>query len=223
MNTKADTRDGTFRLLIIDDHPIVRHGLVQLIAAEPDMEVCGQASSAAEALELMATADADLAIVDLSLQDEDGLHLIREIRRRHPEVKILVSSIHDEATYASRALKAGAMGYIEKRESITKIIEAVRHILGEEIYLSPEMANQFLRRAATGAPIDRDPLSALSDRELDVFRMLGQAMTVQQIASKLGISPKTIESHRQKIKEKLKLQNSAQLNRCAFNWVRDQT
>ena len=223
MTTRVQSGASTTRLFIVDDHPIVRHGLVQLIAAEPDMEVCGQASSAAAALQLLETANADLAIVDISLEDEDGLRLIREIRSRQPEVKILVSSIHDETTYASRALKAGAMGYIEKRESITKIIEAVRHILDEDIYLSPQMANQLLRRAAMGAPLDRDPLSVLSDRELDVFRMLGQAMTVQQIARKLGISPKTIESHRQKIKEKLKLQNSAQLSRCAFDWVRDQT
>ena len=223
MCVRVGTGPRVFRLLIVDDHPIVRHGLAQLIGAEPEMEVCGEASNVAEALELFEAATPDVAIVDISLEDESGLRLIQAVKDRHPQVKILVSSIHDEATYASRALKAGAAGYIEKRESITKIIKALHHILGDEIYLSPKMANQLLRRAATGASFDRAPLSVLSNRELEVFKMLGQGMTVQQIARKLGISPKTVESHRKNIKEKLDLQNSAQLSRCAFDWVRDQT
>jgi DNA-binding NarL/FixJ family response regulator len=222
MPAKEKARARSLRLLIVDDHPIVRHGLAQLIAAEPDMEVCGQATSAAEALEVVAAAAPDVAVVDISLENESGLRLIQQIRERYPEVKTLVSSIHDEATYAPRALKAGAMGYIEKRESITRIIEAVRHVLEGKVYLSPKMTNQLLHHAATGKPFDRNPASTLSNRELEVFEKIGRGETVQQIARKLGVSPKTIESHRKKIREKLNLKNSAQLSRCAITWVNDQ-
>jgi DNA-binding NarL/FixJ family response regulator len=223
MTVGEKTRARSIRLLIVDDHPIVRHGLAQLIAEEPDMEVCGQASSVAEASKFLEANAPDVAIVDLSLDDESGLVLIQEIKDRHPKVKILVSSIHDETIYAGRALKAGAVGYIEKRESITKIVEAVRHILEDKIYLSPEMANRLLHRAATGESLDQDPIFMLSNRELEVFEMLGRGKTVQYIAGKLGISPKTVETHRKNIKHKLNIHNGSQLMRCAYDWVRDQT
>jgi DNA-binding NarL/FixJ family response regulator len=224
MLAKGSTETEKIRLLIVDDHPIVRHGMSQLIATQSDMEVCGQAASVAEALELLGGAAApDVAIVDLSLEDGSGLGLIKEIKVRCPEAKIIVSSIHDEKVYAARALKAGAVGYIEKRESISKIIEAVRHILEGKIYLSPTMANQLLRRAASGKPLNHDPLSLLSNRELEVFEMLGQGMTVQQIARRLGVSPKTVESHRKQIKDKLNLRNGAQLAHRAIIWVNDQS
>lgn len=223
MPATGETLRVRHRLLIVDDHPIVRHGLAGLIAAETDLEICGQAASVAEARAFLDANPCDVAIVDISLEDENGLHLIEEIRNRFPETKVLVSSIHDEATYAPRALRAGALGYIEKREAITKVVEAVRHILKGEVYLSARMTNQLLQRAAVGDTLSRDPVSTLSNRELEVFEMIGRGITVKQIARKLGVSPKTVESHRKKIRDKLGLKNSTQLNRQAFDWVRDHT
>jgi len=209
------------KVLIVDDHPIVRHGLGELIARQRDLETCGEAADVAEALRQIETNRPDVAIVDISLQGENGLELIEQIKTLYPEVKVLVSSMHDEKTFAGRALRAGAMGYINKRESIRKVIDAVRQVLRNEIYLSPQMASQLLHRAAVGEPLDHDPVEALSNRELEVFEMIGQGLTTQQIAGKLGLSPRTIETHRKRIKEKLNLQNSAQLTRAAFQWVQE--
>jgi DNA-binding NarL/FixJ family response regulator len=209
------------KVLIVDDHPIVRHGLGELIARQGDLETCGEAADVAEALRQIETNRPDVAIVDISLQGENGLELIEQIKTLYPEVKVLVSSMHDEKTFAGRALRAGAMGYINKRESIRKVIDAVRQVLRNEIYLSPQMASQLLHRAAVGEPLDHDPVEALSNRELEVFEMIGQGLTTQQIAGKLGLSPRTIETHRKRIKEKLNLQNSAQLTRAAFQWVQE--
>lgn len=219
MSANESMETERIRLLIVDDHPIVRHGLSQLIATEPDMEVCGEATSVAEALGMLDDAAPDVAIVDISLEDGNGLGLIKEITTRRAATKVIVSSIHDETIYAGRALTAGAMGYIEKRESVTKILEAVRHVLDGQIYLSGKMANLLLQHAATGKPLNHDPFSLLSDRELEVFEMFGHGMTVQKIAHKLGVSPKTVESHRKQIKDKLNLKNGAQLARCAITWV----
>jgi DNA-binding NarL/FixJ family response regulator len=210
-----------YKLLIVDDHPIVRHGLGELIARQPDLEMCGEAANVSEALRQVESKRPDLAIVDISLEGESGIELIEKIKALYPEVKVLVSSMHDEKTYASRSLRAGALGYINKRESIRKVIEAVRQILRGEVYLSPQMASRLLHRAALGEPIDPHPLDTLSNRELEVFEMVGQGMTTQQIARKLHLSPRTVETHRKKIKTKLNLQNSAQLSRAAFQWVQE--
>ncbi|MBN1908204.1 MAG: response regulator transcription factor [Pirellulales bacterium] len=222
MSAGTRTQVRTTRVMIVDDHPIVRYGLSKLIAAEPDLEVCCQANNVTEGLDLVEKTHPDLAIVDISLEDGGGFELIHELHTRHPRVKILASSIHDETLYAVRALKAGASGYVEKRESIGKILDAVHQILEGAIYLSPKMANHLLRCAATGEPLSQEPIAVLSSRELEVFEMIGHGITVQQIGHRLGVSPKTVESHRRKIKEKLNLQNSLQLSRCAFEWVRSQ-
>jgi len=205
----------------VDDHPIVRHGLAELIARQPDLDVCGEAADASEALREVETARPDAAIVDISLNGDNGIELIQQIKTLYPTVKVLVSSMHDETVFAGRALRAGAMGYINKRESIRKVIDAVRQVLRGEIYLSPRMANQLLHQAATGEPLDRDPVESLSNRELEVFEMIGEGMTTRQIAGKLRLSPRTVETHRKNIKTKLDLQNSAQLSRCAFQWVQE--
>ncbi|MHC4178706.1 MAG: response regulator transcription factor [Planctomycetota bacterium] len=210
-----------YRVLIVDDHPIVRHGLGELIARQPDLEVSGEAADVSEALRQVETNRPDVAVIDISLDGENGIELIEQIKALYPEVKVLVSSMHDEKTFAGRALRAGALGYINKRESIRKVVDAVRQVLRGEIYLSPQMASQLLQRAVVGQPLDHDPIETLSNRELEVFEMIGQGMNTQQIARKLGLSPRTIETHRKKIKTKLNLQNSAQLSRAAFQWVQE--
>jgi len=210
-----------FRVLIVDDHPIVRHGLGELIARQPDLQMCGEAADASEALRQVEAGRPDAAILDISLDGDNGLDLIGQIRALYPEVKILVSSMHDEKTFAGRALRAGALGYINKRESIRKVIDAVRQVLRGEIYLSPRMSKQLLHRAAVGESLDHDPVETLSNRELEVFGMIGQGMNTQQVAGRLGISPRTVETHRKNIKTKLNLPNSAQLSRTAFLWVQE--
>ena len=221
MGTPGSTTTRTYKILIVDDHPIVRHGLGQLIALQPDLEVCGEAADASEALRLVKANLPDVAIIDISLEGESGIELIEQVKALHPDVQVLVSSMHDEKVFAGRALRAGAMGYVNKRESIRTVIDAVREVLRGEVYLSPGMTSRLLQRAAVGQPLDRDPIETLSIRELEVFEMIGQGVTTQQIARKLQRSRSTIETHRKKIRTKLNLQNSAQLNRQAFEWVHE--
>lgn len=221
IETSADTKTSKYKVLIVDDHPIVRHGLRELIIRQPDLEVCGEAADSADALRQVEANRPDVAVVDISLDGDNGIELVEQMKALYPDVKALVSSIHDEKTFAGRALRAGALGYINKRESIRKVIDAVRQVLRGEIYLSPQMASQLLHRAAVGQPLDHDPIETLSNRELEVFEMIGHGMNTQQIAGKLGLSPRTIETHRKKIKTKLNLQNSAQLSRAAFQWVQE--
>jgi DNA-binding NarL/FixJ family response regulator len=208
-------------VLIVDDHPVLRHGLALAIGQEPDLEVCGEAGHIEEALRLTEGTHPDLVIADLTLDGEDGIELIDYIKSRWPSVAILVYSAHDEETFAGRALRAGAMGYISKREAIPKIVAAVRQVLSGEIYLSPQMTTDLLQRASVGKPLDRNPTETLSNRELQVFEMLGQGLNTVQIAEKLQVSPKTVESHRKVIKTKLDIQTAAQLSRRAFLWVQE--
>jgi DNA-binding NarL/FixJ family response regulator len=210
------------KILIVDDHPIVRHGLAGLIGQQADMEVCGQASNMRQALQQAEAVTPDLAIVDISLEGASGFELIEQMKAQWPQIKVLVSSIHDERTFAGRALRAGAAGYISKRETPPKIVDAVRHVMRGDIYLSPAMTTRLLQRAAVGEPLDRDPAQVLSNRELQVFEMIGQGLTTTQIAAQLQVSPKTVESHRKQIKEKLNVPTSAQLSRYAFQWVTEQ-
>ncbi len=207
--------------MIVDDHPIVRRGLALTIGQEPDLEVCDEAADVTEALRKMEDRQPEILVVDISLEGEDGIELIDYVKSRWPSVKVLVCSAHDEETYAGRVVRAGAMGYISKREAMPKIVEAVRQVLRGEVYLSPRMATSLLQRASVGEPLDRDPVDTLSNRELQVFDMIGQGLNTVQIAQKLQLSPKTIESHRKLIKMKLKLQTSAQLARRAFAWVQE--
>ena len=188
------------KVLIVDDHPIVRHGLGELIARQPDLEVCGEAADSSEALRQVEVIRPDVAVVDISLDGDNGIELVERIKALYPDVKTLVSLMHDEKTLAGRALRAGALGYISKRESIRKVVDAIRQVLRGEIYLSPRMASRLLQRAAVGEPLDHDPVETLSNRELEVFEMIGQGMNTQQIAGKLGLSPRTIETHRKKIR-----------------------
>lgn len=216
-----DHQETKHRILIVDDHPIVRHGMAELLNQEEDLEVCGDAGDATEAMRMVEQCCPEIVIVDISLDGDNGIELIEQIKARHPQTKMLVSSIHDEKVFAGRALRAGAMGYVSKRENVRRIVSAIRRVLRGEIYLSPPMANRLLHCAVIGEPLDHDPIESLSNREIEIFELIGQGLTTQQIAGKLRLSAKTVETHRTKIKMKLNLPNSVQLSRCAFEWVRE--
>jgi DNA-binding NarL/FixJ family response regulator len=219
MTHNNQVNQKTHRILIVDDHPIVRRGLRELVADEPDLEVCGEAEDVAQALSQVEETRPDVVIVDLTLKNGHGLDLIQEIKARHGQIKMLVSSMHDESLFAERALRAGAAGYISKQEPPERMIDAMRRVLHGEIYLSSRMSTRLLHRLTTGEAIDEDPVESLSDRELEVFEMIGQGLSTKQIARKLDLSHKTIETHREKIKSKLNLKNSSELSRHATQWV----
>jgi DNA-binding NarL/FixJ family response regulator len=208
-------------VLIVDDHPIVRKGLMDVINEAVDLEVCGEAASVPEALKQAETTQPHVVIIDISLGGEDGIELIDYIKSRWPSMKMLVSSAHDEKVFAGRVLRAGALGFISKREPLPQVVEAVRQVLRGEVYLSPQMATCLLQRAAIGESLDEDPVQALSNRELQVFEMIGEGLNTREIARRLGISPKTVESHRKVVKTKLNILSSSQLSRRAFQWVQE--
>lgn len=207
------------RVLLVDDHPLVRRGLADVIAREPDLELCGEASDVIEALGVLEQSNPDVVVVDLSLKTGHGIELIEKIKARDAEIKTLVSSMHDETLFAERVLRAGAMGYISKQEPPEMLLKAVRQVLRGEVYLSPRMTSRLLRRVAEGGTPREDPVQSLSNREVQVYEMIGQGLTVQQIAQRLHLSPKTVETHREKVKQKLNVKNSAELNRRAVQWV----
>lgn len=205
--------------MIVDDHPTLRRGLMALIQDEPDLEVCGEAEQTDEAVRMVEELHPDVMLVDLSLKQGTGLELIERVKAMDKGVKMLVASMHEESLYAERVLRAGAMGYINKQETIDKLIEAIRQILRGQIYLSERMTERVLHRVSDGEKLEDDPISRLSNRELEVFQMIGQGMTTKQIAEKLSLSPKTVETHREKIKTKLNLKNGTEVNLHAIQWV----
>lgn len=208
------------RIFIVDDHPMVRLGLRDLIQEEKDLDVCGEAGSAAEALSGIEESKPDLIIVDLSLEKLGGLELIKQIRSREPESRILVYSMHDESLYAERALHAGSMGYINKEAPTVELVQAIRRVLEGKIYLSEEMSEKMLRRMAEGKEaVDAGPLSELTDREIEIFEMIGRGKGTRKIASDLHLSVKTVDAHRQNIKAKLGLSDSNELIQHAVKWV----
>jgi DNA-binding NarL/FixJ family response regulator len=208
------------RIFLVDDHPILREGLSVRIRAEPGLSVCGEAETAQQALQLIPQRKPDLAIVDISLEDSHGLELIKDLRAICPALRILVLSMHDESLYAERVLHAGAMGYVMKREPPQKLVRAIRQVLADEIYLSEAMTKQMLRAVATARSAARvTPLERLSDRELEVFELIGQGHQPRVIARKLHRSVKTIEYHRDNIKRKLELRSAEELAPRAVQWV----
>lgn len=207
------------RILIVDDHPIVHRGLAEVLAREPDMEVCGGSDNVGEALQEVEALHPDLVVVDMGLSDSNGIELISEISKHHSEIKTVVWSTFDEKVFAERAIRAGAMGYVNKRDAIERLIEAIRGVLKGNYCLSPGMTNRLLQRASCNRRLDEDPVDRLTNRELEVFEMIGQGMTTRQIARKLELSPKTVEAHRENIKAKLDLKNSGELSRRAVLWV----
>ena len=202
------------RVLIVDDHPIVRQGLKRMIDAEDDLEVCGEADSEPNARSAVRDLDPDIVIVDLSLQDGDGLELVRAVHAHHPEVPMLVLSMHDEAIYAERMLAEGASGYIMKQAAADQLLTALRTVLQGDTYLSAEMAAVHKEAANT---MGSDPLQRLSNRELQVLNLVGRGVSSRDIATELGLSVKTVESHRQSIKRKLHLLTNSQLIKYAMN------
>lgn len=214
----------TARILIVDDHPIVREGLTFLISNQPDLEVCGATDNASDALRLLASARPALVVIDISLKSGSGIELIKQIKARDERVKMLVSSMHDETLFAERVLRAGAMGYINKAEATHEIINAIRQILGGQIYLSPYMSNRLLNGLADHSAMpDQAAITKLSDREMEVFGLIGQGLTTSQIAEHLHLSIKTIETHRENIKKKLNLETANELTRSAMQWMMEQS
>ena len=212
----ADTRT---RILVVDDHPIVRLGIRQMIAAEPDLEICAEAESADAARQLVVKAHPDLAIVDLSLAEGAGLELIRSLRGSAPSLPVLVLSMHDEVLFAERALRAGARGYIMKREAITGLVVAIRQVLAGRIYVSEGMAQAVLERLGNEPAASDNPVGNLTNRELEVFSMIGRGLNTGEIAGQLGVSIKTIETYRSNIKTKLNLKDATDLIRFAATWT----
>jgi DNA-binding NarL/FixJ family response regulator len=217
--TSTESLAKKYKVLIVDDHPIVRWGLSELVAAEPDLEVCGEAESLPEALRQVDVTEPDIVVVDLTIKDGHGLELVQKIKAGGKRVKMLVSSMHDESLFAERAIRAGASGYISKQEPPGTIIGALRHVLAGKVYLSSRMSDRLLNRMADGKQIDESPIESLSDRELEVFGMIGAGRTTKQIAQALGLSGKTIETYRENIKSKMNLGNSVELSRHATQWV----
>jgi DNA-binding NarL/FixJ family response regulator len=207
------------RILIVDDHPIVRLGIRQMLAAERDLEVCGEAESADAARKLITSARPDLVIVDLSLAEGTGLDLIRSLRESVPTLPVLVLSMHDEALFAERVLRAGARGYIMKREAITGLVDALRQVLTGRIYVSETMAQAVLERLGQEDTASDNPLASLTDRELEVFDLIGRGQSTGTIAEQLGVSIKTIETYRSNIKTKLNLKDATDLIRFAATWT----
>jgi DNA-binding NarL/FixJ family response regulator len=221
MTARRAPQQKKARILVVDDHPIVRQGLVLMVGHEPDLEVCGEAASAAEALKVIAATQPDAAIVDLSLKGSSGLELLKDIKVRYPKLAVLVLSVYDESMYAERALRAGAMGYMMKEEAVEKVITAIRRILSGQIYLSENMASRLLHVLVGGRPVGTSPAERLSDRELEVFQLIGQGYGNTEIARRLHLSPKTVETYRGHIKDKLNLSNATELLQHAIQWTRD--
>ncbi len=209
------------KILLVDDHPIVRHGLSMLIRAEPDMSVVGEAEDANQALAAIRTHQPDIVLVDLTLKGASGLELIKAIKTQYPQLPALVLSMHDEMLYAERALHAGARGYVMKQQAVEQIAPAIRNVLKGQIHLSENIINKALKRFAQGE--DEQPNITpenLSDRELEVLRLTGQGYGASEQAERLHLSVKTIESHRDHIKKKLGLDSAAELTRYAIEWAK---
>jgi DNA-binding NarL/FixJ family response regulator len=210
------------RILVVDDHSIVREGLMRVIDAAPDLMVCAQAEDAARALGLVRKAKPDLAVVDLALVGQGGLELIKDLKARHPHLPVLVHSMHDESLYAERCLRAGAKGYVMKQAPTERLLQGIRSVLQGEIFLSEGLTKQLLRRLASGPKATDpggNPADRLSDRELEVFELLGRGRSTKEIAASLHLSDKTIQTHREHIKGKLGLTSAVTLVRRAVQWV----
>jgi DNA-binding NarL/FixJ family response regulator len=210
------------QVLIVDDHPLVRFGLRQLISDETSLEICGEAESPAQALDLIASLNPDIVVVDISLKDGNGIALIKDAKARFESLKMIVYSMHDEFLFAERALRAGALGYVNKRKASESIVVAILQVLGGKIVVSERVTERMLSRVvASGQQPGIAPIASLSDRELEVFELLGQGLTMGQIAEHLHRSIKTIETYRERIKRKLSLDAPNELIRRATQWVVD--
>lgn len=218
------TSADKIKILVVDDHPIVRQGLAQLIDHESDLVVSGQAQDAHEAMLLIKEAEPDFVIVDISLKETSGMELIKDIRVAYPNLCILALSMHDESLYAERALRAGARGYVMKSEATGKVVDAIRKIMGGRIYVSDGVAAKMMNKIVGGSPnVGVSAIERLSDRELEVFSLIGQGYGTRKIAERLHLSIKTIETYRAHIKDKLSLTDATELLQYAIRWCNSQT
>ena len=207
------------KVLIVDDHPIVRQGLAQLLRQESDLTVCGEADHGQGLPQVISELKPDILVLDLTLKDSSGIDVIKELSPRFPDLPILVLSIHDESLYAERALRAGAKGYIMKEEAADKVVTAIREVLKGDIYVGEKLKSRLLSKALGTPKAGASPLETLSDRELEVFRLLGQGYSTRRIAERFGRSIKTVEIYRANIKQKLGLKDAAELIHCAVRWA----
>lgn len=227
MTPKKDTEkntDSKTKILVVDDHPIVRQGLAQLIDEEPDLDVYAQAEEAHEAMSIIKQRKPDFVIVDISLKETSGLELIKDIKAIYPNLPVLALSMHDESLYAERSLRAGARGYVMKTEATVKVVDAIRKILSGRIYVSDNVAGKMMSKMVGGGPdVGATAIDKLSDRELEVFSLIGQGYSTRKIAQRLHLSIKTIETYRAHIKDKLNLADSTELLQYAIRWSSSQT
>ncbi len=214
--------DSKKRVLVVDDHAIVRRGVIELIEQEPDLAVVGEASGGSAALKLLESEKPHIAIVDISLRDVSGIELIKDMKIHCKNIKILVLSMHDETFYAERVLHAGAQGYMTKSESADKLVEAIREILAGRVYVSSQVATKMISRLAGVSEPSASSIDSLSDRQFEVFELIGQGFQTREIAQKLHMSVKTVDTHRENIKRKLSLTNAAQLQCYAIQWVQQE-
>lgn len=206
------------RIFLVDDHPLVREWLTNLIQQQPDLAVCGETENAPAALSAIATAKPDLVIADINLKNSSGLELIKNLKESHPNIPVLVLSMHDESLYAERAFRAGASGYVNKRETAQKTVEAIRRVLDGKLYVSERAAEVLAAKTIRGQAVNRSAIELLSDRELEVFDKLGQGIGTRQIAEDFHVSVKTVQEYCARIKEKLRLNNATELLREAVRW-----
>ena len=224
-SVSSDRKKGRKRVMLVDDHPLVREGLAGMIRATPDLAVAGEVGSAAETLGLLATETPDLILLDLGLPGANGIELLKDLRVRYPKVRLLVLSMHEESVYAERVLRAGAQGYIMKHEPGDKIIEAIRTVLRGELFVSPDIATRMVKLfVGCKQGVDtRTSIEQLSDRELQVYTYIGNGMSTQEVAEHLHLSVKTIQTYREHIKRKLGLRNATELVHHATHWVESET
>ena len=222
---KRDNAKSPARVLIVDDHPAVREALALRIGRQPDLQVCGEAADLGEALRLVVESRPDVAVIDISLKSGNGIDLIKRVKDRADQVRMVVWSMHSESLYAERALRAGAMGYVNKDQATDTIVEAIRRVLEGKIWLSPLMTERILQQTvgAGRGRVTQSPVDGLSDRELEAFQLIGRGETTEQIAAEMHVSPKTIETFRARIKEKLGLSNVSELVRYATQWAIENT
>ncbi len=209
------------KVLLVDDHEMLRQGMRLLIEQQKDLQVCGEAVGEVSAVKQFRAAEPDLVIVDLSLKEGDGIELIKRIKLLDPDVRMLVYSMHDERVYGERALCAGAKGYVSKQQPARAVLQAIRRVLAGSMHFSGEMTQRLLERAAASEPMSpaASPVESLSDRELEVFEMIGRGLTTRSIAASLHLSPRTVDTYRERLKIKLALANSAELHYRAVQWV----
>jgi len=216
---KTETQTRT-KVFLVDDHPLVREWLTQLIQRESDLTICGEAEDTQEALQKIGDTKPDIVIADISLKTTHGLELVKDLQVRYPSLPVLILSMHDESLYAERVLRAGAKGYITKQEATKKILLAVRRVLAGEIYISEKMSSRMVHKMVLGrAAEQKSPIERLTDRELEVFQLIGCGQGTRRIAAELHLGIKTVESYRARIKEKLKLEDGTQLLQQAIQWV----